>query len=136
MSEHQEATQSSGNTFVERLARQIGISANARLIYGEPVERGGVTVITVAKAAYGFGGGGGKKEDEEGSGGGGGVALTPVGYIEMKNGETRFRPTRDWLALLPAIAAAAPAILLSAWALAKLVRKIAPNNKTGVRQCA
>ncbi len=107
-------------TFVERLAQIIGSSANAKYIYGEPLEADGVTVLPVAKASYAFGGGGGKNDEEEGSGGGGGVTVTPVGYIEIVSGEAHFRPTRDWLTLLPVIALAAPSILLSAWALKNL----------------
>ncbi|WP_439882632.1 spore germination protein GerW family protein [Pontibacter sp. MBLB2868] len=81
--------------FVERLADKLGISANATKIYGEAVERDGATVIPVAKARYGFGGGRGTKGDEKGFGGGGGVAITPVGFIEMKDGTTKFRSIRD-----------------------------------------
>lgn len=120
MSEMQNKSQPAENSFIERLAQKIGITANAKYIYGDPVERGGVTVITVAKAVYGFGGGSGKDGDE-GSGGGGGAVVTPVGYIEIKNGKTRFRPTRDWLNLIPLVAAAAPVILLSAWGMTRLL---------------
>ena len=81
----------SNTSLAERLAEKIGVSANASHIYGEPVERDGTTVIPVAKAAYGFGGGAGN----EGSGGGGGISLTPVGYIEIREGNTRFRSIRD-----------------------------------------
>jgi uncharacterized spore protein YtfJ len=81
--------------FVERLAQKLGISANAATIYGEPVERDGVTVIPAAKAMYGFGGGAGKKAGEEGTGGGGGVAIKPVGYIEIKDGNTKFKAIPD-----------------------------------------
>lgn len=116
------ALENGGNSLIERLAKQLGMAANARYIYAEPVERDGTTVIPVAKAAYGFGGGSGKKEGEEGSGGGGGVSVTPVGYIEMKNGETRFRPTHDWLTLIPIAAATAPIVLFSAWIFTKLLR--------------
>ena len=119
----QKALEKTENSFIERLAHQLGITANARYIYSEPIERDGVTVIPVAKVAYGFGGGGGKKENETGSGGGGGVALIPVGYIEMRNGETRFRPTRDWLVVLPMIAAATPIVLFSIWSLNRLFRR-------------
>ena len=114
----QKKMQTAENSFIERLAEKIGVSANAKFIYGEPVERDGVTVIPVAKAVYGFGGGsGGKKDAEEGSGGGGGVVLKPVGYIEIKNGKTRFRPMRDWLQLFTMLAAA-PAILFTGWKIA------------------
>jgi len=82
-------------SFVERIAENLGGTANAARIYGAPIERDGVTVIPVSKAAYGFGGGAGKKAGEEGSGGGGGVMLTPIGFIEIKGGNSRFRSIRD-----------------------------------------
>jgi len=128
MSGQDEALRPKERSFVEGLAYQLGMTANARHIYGEPVERDGVTVIPVAQAAYGFGGGSGKGKKEngeagEGSGGGGGAMLMPVGYIEIKNGQTRFRPTRDPLALLPAILAAAPLSLLMVWKITKLLRR-------------
>lgn len=109
--------------FIEGLAQRLGITANAKNIFGEPVERDGVTVIPVAKASYAFGGGGGEKENERGSGGGGGVTVNPIGYIELKDGETRFRPTRDWISLLPMLAATAPIILLSVWRIKRLLKK-------------
>lgn len=123
MKKEEEISTGNDETFVERLAQKLGVSANAKCIYAEPIDRDDVTVIPVAKAKYAFGGGGGKKDDEEGSGGGGGVAVTPVGYIEIKNGETRFRPTRDWLTILPMLAATAPLILFSIWGVQRLLRK-------------
>lgn len=127
MSGQDEALRQKESSFIEGLAHQLGITANAKHIYGEPVERDGVTVVPVAQAAYGFGGGSGKKKKGElageGSGGGGGAMLIPVGYIEIKNGQTRFRPTRDPLALLPAILAAAPLSLLMVWKITKLLRR-------------
>jgi uncharacterized spore protein YtfJ len=123
MSGQNEALLPKESSFIERLAHQLGTTANAKCIYGEPVERDGVTVIPVAKAAYGFGGGSGKQEKGEGAGGGGGVMLTPVGYIEINNGETRFRPTRDPLALVATILATAPLSLLMVWKITKLLRR-------------
>ncbi len=120
---HEKASLKAENSFIERLANQLGITANAKYIYAEPVERDGVTVIPVAKAMYGFGGGSGKKEGEEGSGGGGGMKVTPVGYIEIKDGKTHFRPTRDWIAMLPMIAGIAPSVLLAVWGISKLIRR-------------
>lgn len=123
MKNQKEILTRSNETFVERLVNQLGISANAKSIYAEPIEREGVTIVPVAKAKYAFGGGGGIKDGEEGSGGGGGVAVTPVGFIEIKNGETHFRPIRDWLKVLPMIAATAPLILFSVWGVQRLLRK-------------
>ncbi|MDX5420622.1 MAG: hypothetical protein LPK07_14750 [Hymenobacteraceae bacterium] len=82
-------------SFIEQLAQRLGLSAKAATIYGEPVERDGVTVIPAAKAMYGFGGGAGSKAGEEGTGGGGGVAVKPVGYIEIKDGNTKFKSIPD-----------------------------------------
>lgn len=81
------------NNFIESLAQKLGKTANAATIYGEPVERDGVTVIPAAKAMYGFGGGADMKAGEEGSGGG--VAIKPVGYIEIKDGNTKFKSIPD-----------------------------------------
>lgn len=119
----QKAIETKEMSFIERLAHQIGITANAKCIYADPVERDGVTVIPVAKAVYGFGGGSGRKDSEEGGGGGGGAALTPVGYIEIKNGATRFRPTRDAVVYAALIAAVAPLVVFTIWRLSKAFRK-------------
>src|SRR3954447_13637191 len=60
--------------FFEKLAEKLGASAQAAHIFGEPVERDGVTVIPVATARWGLGGGGGKRGGARrpGRGGGGG----------------------------------------------------------------
>lgn len=81
--------------FFEKLAEKLGAAAQAAHIFGEPVERDGVTVIPVATARWGLGGGGGKRGlagRHEGMGGGGGVIVQPAGYIEIKGNETRYRP--------------------------------------------
>lgn len=115
-------------SFLERLGQQLGITANAKYIYGEPVERDGVTVITVAKAVYGFGGGSGKKGKEDGFGGGGGIVLTPIGYIEIKKGQTRFRRTRDPIVYASLIALIAPVVTFFGWRLTKVFGK---NKESG-----
>jgi uncharacterized spore protein YtfJ len=119
-------TNNSGSTqksFVERLAENLGSAANATRIYGSPVERDGVTVIPVAKAAYGFGGGAGKKAAEEGSGGGGGLMLTPIGYIELKEGSTRFRSIQDSQTWIKLLAVGGLFTLLTMRTIAKLYKK-------------
>jgi uncharacterized spore protein YtfJ len=80
--------------FIGGMAEKLGAYAKAATIFGEPVERGGITVIPVAKARWGFGGGAGRRKDEDGAGGGGGAQVTPVGYIELKNCEAQFRQIR------------------------------------------
>ena len=85
-------------TFFEKLAEKLGATARAAHVFGEAVERDDVTVIPVAKARWGLGGGGGKKglaSRSEGMGGGGGVIVEPVGFIELRAGEARYRPIFD-----------------------------------------
>ena len=92
------ATKSTGmaDQLLDKLAQSLGGRAGALQVYGEPVERDGVTIIPVAKTryGYGFGFGAGKQADEEqgeGGGGGGGVMSTPIGYIEIRDGKAKFR---------------------------------------------
>src|SRR5437588_3864287 len=82
-------------TFVERIADIIQVNANAKQVYGEPVERDGTTIIPVARVQWGFGGGGLGRGAGERGGGGGGVRATPAGYIELRDGTSRFRPIFD-----------------------------------------
>jgi uncharacterized spore protein YtfJ len=84
-----EAVTNSGSAegFVASLAEKLGATARAATVFGDPVERDGVTVIPVARARWGYGGGAGKRRDEDGAGG----------------GEAQFRPIRSisfhWLML-------------------------------------
>jgi hypothetical protein len=80
-----------GDGFTERLAERVGATARASAVFGDAVEGQGVTVIPVARAKWGFGGGSGGRDGEQGAGGGGGTAVSPVGYIELRAGEARFR---------------------------------------------
>lgn len=90
---------------LETLAERIGNSVHARTVYGEPVERQGVTIIPVAKARYGFGGGSGvSRAGEHGGGGGGGAFVKPIGYIEIRDGSSRFHSIRDPATVVSAIA--------------------------------
>ena len=84
----------SADRFLGTIADKLGAVAQAATVFAEPVERQGVTVIPVATARWGFGGGVGHRKDEDGGGGGGGVQVTPVGFIEIKNGHAEFRPIR------------------------------------------
>lgn len=91
-------------SYAERVADKIG-STGVTTVFGQPVEREGVTVIPVARAMWGFGAGTGLDNPSKdkrstpdgigvsfGDGGGGGVMIGPVGYIELTNGRARFRP--------------------------------------------
>lgn len=71
---------------------QIGGHAKVQAVFGEPVERDGVTVIPIARIRWGVGGGGGAGREGTGSGGGGGISAEPVGYIEISSAGASFRP--------------------------------------------
>ncbi len=95
------------------------MDAEDGFIERSPVERNGMTIIPVAKAAYGLGGGSGNKGGERGEGGGGGVVVTPVGFIEITNEGARFRSITDPLKLFPIVAASS---LLTLWTLRGVYR--------------
>jgi hypothetical protein len=47
--EAQEAARGRGEDVVHRLAEKLGVHASAGAVFGQPVERDGITVIPVAK---------------------------------------------------------------------------------------
>ena len=95
------------DSFVERMAERLSGKASVSAVFGEPIERDGLTIIPVARVRWVFGGGAGSgpiavgpgkdvTEPSEpiggeqptptmssGSGGGGGVTADPVGYLEI-----------------------------------------------------
>ena len=138
-----------------RLAERLGASASASSVFGEPVERDGVTVIPVARVRWGVGGGSGRGtgggrgrgrrrgkadvselgapgeqgEQSEGVGGGGGVQASPLGFIELRGGQARYRRVHDPLRLAIAglllpltVAAGGIAMLLTLAGLARAMR--------------
>ena len=80
--------------FVEGLAKRTSATAKASTVFGKPVKRGGVTVIPVARARWAFGGGSGASPEGSGAGGGGAGMVSPIGYIEVRDGEAVFKPIR------------------------------------------
>ncbi len=108
------------SSFVERLADRLRTNASAKAVYAEPVEHDGVTVIPVAKVRWGFGGGTGFKKKKRGQGGGGGVQVSPLGYIEMRDGQTQFKPICDPAAMLPLVIAGG----ITGWVLLRGIRKL------------
>ena len=103
------------NELLERIGQTVGRRAQASAVFGEPVQREGVTVIPVAKARFGFGGGGGagSHEGDEGSGGGGGggAAVSPIGFIEVRDNGAEFKRISTPMDLIPLVTAGAIAAL-------------------------
>ena len=125
--------------FIERMAERVGGKASVRAVFGDPIERGGVTVIPVAKVRWGFGGGAGTgpvavgpgrpgasplsdatvspgsapDATSSGTGGGGGVTADPIGWLEIGPDGASFQPISSPMP--------SPAFLLAAGATAALV---------------
>jgi uncharacterized spore protein YtfJ len=93
----------------------VGQKAQVSTVFGEAVERDGVTVIPVAKTRFGFGGGGGSgtREGNEGAGGGGGggAVISPVGYIELRDDGAEFKRISTPRDVVAFVAAASLALL-------------------------
>jgi uncharacterized spore protein YtfJ len=82
------------------LAQQHARDAiDAQHVFGDPIERDGVTVIPVAAVQGGGGGGGGEGQGPDGTGGGAGggfgIRARPVGVYVLKDGKVRWEPALD-----------------------------------------
>ncbi len=108
----------SSGTVVERVAERLA-SADARTIYGSPIERAGATVIPVARCATGLAAAraASSQRARRATGAGGGAIVTPVGFIEMRDGRVKFRRIRTTSPALTALG-----IGLGVWLVARAVR--------------
>ncbi|MEX1004506.1 MAG: spore germination protein GerW family protein [Acidimicrobiia bacterium] len=77
-------------TVLARLQELVGDA----LVYGEPIERGNVTIIPASMVLAGGGGGGGDDAKSGGSGEGGGMGLVarPVGAYVIRGDEVSWKP--------------------------------------------
>jgi len=96
-------------SIISDVTEKIQNSTNVKAIFGEPVEKGDVTVIPVSRLAiYGGGGGGSEKRvektdenenQEKKNDGGMGLAFItkadPVGFIQIKNNEAVYKEITD-----------------------------------------
>jgi uncharacterized spore protein YtfJ len=100
---------------LQRVSQMVGEKATVTTVFGDPVERDGITIVPVARARFGFGagGGGGARGGEHGSGGGGGggALVSPAGYIELRGGTAEFKRISSPIDLFAVIAAASIAVL-------------------------
>jgi uncharacterized spore protein YtfJ len=101
----------SAPTPVQPITELFERNLSIRHVYHEPVRHGDLTVIPVAKVAFGFGAGMGRRgrlrrraqqstpddasnaevrPEQDGLGGGGGARMTPVGALEIGPRGTRF----------------------------------------------
>lgn len=130
--------------FVERMAERVGGKASVRAVFGDPIERDGITIIPVAKVRWGFGGGAGRGPvavgpgmdaqgttssagdpamPGSGTGGGGGATAEPIGYLEIGPDGASFRPITEVRPSPIFILAAGVTAMLVIRSLAKLIRR-------------
>jgi uncharacterized spore protein YtfJ len=103
--EARRAAQGVNASLMEKLADRIGANAGAKAVFGEPIVRGGRTVVPVAQSMWGTGAGVGEsEEDGTGMGGGGGAMTRPIGYIEITEQAATYvpisKPWQDWRLVL------------------------------------
>ena len=103
-----------GDALLATLADRMGARLGASTVFGAPVEREGITVVPVAVARFGMGAGSGSdpSKHQEGEGGGGAGSVTPVGYIELRDGSSRYVPAVHPARMVALFVAAALATLL------------------------
>jgi uncharacterized spore protein YtfJ len=76
-------------TQVDEVMAKLRESIDIRVVFGEPYERNGLTILPVARV---IGGGGGGGAEGDGSGGGFGFVAEPVGVYVVSDGKVRWEP--------------------------------------------
>jgi uncharacterized spore protein YtfJ len=84
-------------TDVRQTIEQAKDAMTVRRVFGDPYERGGVTIIPAARVQGGAGGGGGEAPDGKGGGMGSGFGVNarPVGAYVISDDEVLWRPAVD-----------------------------------------
>ena len=83
---------------LEQLHKKMEDTANAAVAFAAPQKHDDLVVIPVASVGWRFGSGTGTRRQKEqgeaqrGMGVGGAMSVSPVGFIEVKEGIARFRP--------------------------------------------
>ena len=141
----QKAARSPIDGFVERMAERVGGKASVKAVFGDPIERNGITIVPVARVRWGFGGGAGRgpiavgpavandaptgdtKIDAgisgAGTGGGGGVTADPIGYLEIGPDGATFKPITSPMPGPGFLLAAGAAAALMLRGIARLLRR-------------
>jgi uncharacterized spore protein YtfJ len=86
---------------VQEVIRNARDAITVKRVYGDAIEKDGVTVIPAAAVRGGAGGGEGARGEGKGTGSGFGVTAHPVGAFVIKDGHVRWRPAVDVSYLLP-----------------------------------
>ena len=79
---------------VQEVLAKAQDSVTVKRVYGEPIEKDGITIIPAAAIAGG-GGGGSAGDPSSGGGVGYGMSARPVGAFVIKDGEVSWKPALD-----------------------------------------
>lgn len=77
-------------------------SINVRRVFGDPIDKDGVTLVPVAAVMGGGGGGEGGEGAQQGAGTGFGVRARPVGAYAIRGGEITWQPAFDLMRVITA----------------------------------
>jgi uncharacterized spore protein YtfJ len=86
-----------GVSDIEDLIAQARDTITVRRVFGDPLEKDGVTLVpaAVVRGCSGVGEGEGGDEQPSGRGGGFGVSARPVGAYRIKDGDVTWIPAAD-----------------------------------------
>jgi uncharacterized spore protein YtfJ len=93
---------------VDEMLQGVRDALRAQTVYGEAIERDGLTVIPAATVRGGGGGGG---DNRHNGGGGFGLQARPAGAFVIRDGEVAWRPAIDVDRLLRGALAATAGVL-------------------------
>jgi uncharacterized spore protein YtfJ len=77
---------------LNELMQQVRDQVTVSRVFGDPIERDGVTVVPVARVMGGGGGGQGTDDAQQGEGGGFGMVARPAGVYIVRGQQVRYRP--------------------------------------------
>jgi uncharacterized spore protein YtfJ len=115
---------------VQEVLMQARDAVSVKRVYGEPIEKNGVTFIPAARVGGGAGGGGGEGEMPQGEGGGKvgtgkgygsgfGLAGRPAGAFVIRGDQVRWQPAVDVNKIIMGAQVVAVVALLTVRALIK-----------------
>jgi uncharacterized spore protein YtfJ len=77
---------------VDQMVTGTQDAINVKRVYGEPIEKDGITLIPAARV---MGGGGGGGDAENNAGGGFGISAKPIGAYVIRDGKVSWEPALD-----------------------------------------
>ncbi len=104
---------------VQELLSRARDAMTVKRVFGDPIERDGVTVIPVASVWGGGGGGSGEGPDGQGAGSGGGFGLhaKPAGVYVIRGDRVSWEPALDLNRVILGGQVVAVALILAVWSL-------------------